>query len=133
VEARRDGAILRASLESLTEARLRPVQHGRDRRQRPRRQGRALYGRRPSKAARVVDAVSAWREEVAWLSISDTRSLQGHIEAPIANVPDLDEADNQQRAVVVGLAAAASRDPGREDRALRRVGPSNCARPRRVH
>ena len=73
------------------------------------------------------------REEVAWLSISDTRSLQGHIEAPIANVPDLDEADNQQVAVVVGLAAAAGRDPEREDRALRRVGPSNCARPRRVH
>jgi ribosome-associated heat shock protein Hsp15 len=93
VEARRDAAILRASLESLTEARLRPVQHGRDRRPRPRGQARALYRRWPSKAARVVDAVSAWREEVAWLSISDTRSLQGHIEAPIANVPDLDEAD----------------------------------------
>jgi hypothetical protein len=56
----------------------------------------------------VVDAVVAWRQEFAPLSIPDTGSLRGDVEAVIANVPTTDVG---QVALIVGLATAASRDP----------------------
>ena len=40
----------------------------------------ALYRRWPSKAALVVDAVAAWRQRFAPLTIPDTGSLRGDLE-----------------------------------------------------
>lgn len=70
----------------------------------------ALYRRWPSKAAVVVAALTAWREQSAPLSAPDTGSLKGDLEAIIASIPDFDDAARQQMAVLVGLAGAASRD-----------------------
>src|ERR1039458_5765879 len=62
------------------------------------------------------------------LTIPDTGSLSGDIEATVAAIPDFDEAAAQQMAVLVGLAAAASRDPE-----LRTALADNLlARPRRL-
>jgi AcrR family transcriptional regulator len=71
----------------------------------------ALYRRWPSKAALVIAAVIAWREQAVPLSAPDTGSLKGDLEAIIAAIPDFDQAARQQLAVLVGLAGAASRDP----------------------
>jgi AcrR family transcriptional regulator len=71
----------------------------------------ALYRRWPSKAAVVVAALIAWREQAAPLKTPDTGTLKGDIEAIIAAIPDFDQAARQQMAVLVGLASAASRDP----------------------
>jgi AcrR family transcriptional regulator len=70
----------------------------------------ALYRRWPSKAALVVAAVSAWREEQAPMVVPDTGSLSGDLEALIAAVPDFDETARQQMGVFLGLATAAARD-----------------------
>jgi AcrR family transcriptional regulator len=87
----------------------------------------ALYRRWPSKAALVVAAMMTWRERAAPLTIPDTGSLSGDIEATVAAIPDFDEAAAQQMAVFVGLATAASRDPE-----LRTALADNLlARPRR--
>ena len=88
----------------------------------------ALYRRWSSKAALVVAAVVAWREQAAPLAIPDTGSLPGDLDALIAAVPDFDDAAKQQMAVFVGLAGAASRDP--ELRAA--LSDNLFARPRRV-
>ena len=71
----------------------------------------AVYRRWPSKASLVVDAIVAWREQTAPLTIPDTGSLSGDIDAMIAAVPEFDDGAKQQIAVFVGLATAASRDP----------------------
>jgi AcrR family transcriptional regulator len=106
----RDAAILRAALEGL-------VEFGYDRLSMDEIAARAhagkgaLYRRWPSKAALVVDAVIAWREQLAPLTAPDTGSLPGDLEALIDAVPDFDEASKRQIGVLVGLATAASRDP----------------------
>jgi AcrR family transcriptional regulator len=106
----RDVAIMRAALDGLAEL-------GYDRLSMEAIAARAhagkgaLYRRWPSKAALVVDAINAWREERGPLSIPDTGSLRGDIEAMIAAVPDFDDVDSRQMAVVIGVATAASRDP----------------------
>jgi len=106
----RDAAILRAALEGLVEL-------GYDRLSMDEIATRAhagkgaLYRRWPSKAALVVDAIVAWREQLAPLAIPDTGSLPGDLEALIEAVPDFDEAAKRQIGVLVGLATAASRDP----------------------
>jgi AcrR family transcriptional regulator len=107
LDTSRDLAILRAALEALAEC-------GYDRltmddvAARAHAGKGALYRRWPSKAALVVDAVVAWRQEFAPLSIPDTGSLRGDVEAVLANVPTTDVG---QVALIVGLATAASRDP----------------------
>jgi AcrR family transcriptional regulator len=106
----RDDAILSAALEGLAEL-------GYDRLSMDEIAARAhagkgaLYRRWPSKAALVVAAVMAWREHATPLTIPDTGSLTGDIDAMIAGVPEVDEAAKRLMAVVVGLAGAASRDP----------------------
>ncbi len=70
----------------------------------------ALYRRWPSKAALVVDAVAAWRQRFAPLTVPDTGSLRGDLEVAIAGVPDFDDTMRRQMAVFVGLATAASHD-----------------------
>ena len=106
----RDAAILRATLEGLAE-------HGYDRltmdeiAARARAGKGALYRRWSSKAALVADAIVAWREELGPVTVPDTGSLRGDVEAAIASLPDLDDATRRQVAVMMGLVTAASRDP----------------------
>jgi len=106
----RDAAIMRAALEGLAEL-------GYDRLSMDEIAARAhagkgaLYRRWPSKAALIVAAVAAWREEMAPLSIADTGSLVGDIEAMVSVIPDFDDAAQRLMGVFAGLATAASRDP----------------------
>lgn len=106
----RDAAILRAALDGLAEL-------GYDRLSMDEIAARAhagkgaLYRRWSSKAALVVAAVVAWRDQAAPLAIPDTGSLRGDFDALIAAVPDFDDDAKQQMAVFVGLAGAASHDP----------------------
>jgi AcrR family transcriptional regulator len=110
LDSSRDAVILRAALDGLAE-------HGYDRLTMDEIAARAhagkgaLYRRWPSKAALVIDAVIAWREERAPLSVPDTGSLRGDVEAAIGLVPDFDDADRRQFGVFLGLVTAASRDP----------------------
>ncbi|MGO9152962.1 TetR/AcrR family transcriptional regulator [Mycobacterium sp.] len=71
----------------------------------------ALYRRWPSKAALVADAVLAWRDELGPVTIPDTGSLRGDIEAALEILPDFGHAEQQQVAVLLGLVTAARRDP----------------------
>lgn len=109
LDTSRDEAILRAALEGLAD-------YGYDRltmdevATRAHAGKGALYRRWPSKAALVVDALVAWRAERGPLSLPDTGSLRGDIEAMVAAVPEIDNATRQQMAVLLGLATAASRD-----------------------
>lgn len=88
----------------------------------------ALYRRWPSKAAVVVAAMIAWREQTVPLTTPDTGTLKGDVEAIIAAIPDFNQAARQQMAVLIGLASAASRDSE-----LRTALADNLlARPRRL-
>jgi AcrR family transcriptional regulator len=106
----RDAAILHAALEGLAEV-------GYDRltmdeiAARARAGKGALYRRWPSKAALVVDALIAWREQLAPLDAPDTGSLRGDIDAIIEQVPDFSDADRRMMRVISGVATAAARDP----------------------
>jgi AcrR family transcriptional regulator len=109
LDASRDSAILRAALEGLAEV-------GYDRLTMDEIAARAhagkgaLYRRWPSKAALVVDALVAWREQLAPLDVPDTGSLRGDIEAIIEAVPDFSAADRRMMGVISGVATAAARD-----------------------
>jgi AcrR family transcriptional regulator len=88
----------------------------------------ALYRRWSSKAELVVDAMLRWREQWAPVSLRDTGSLLGDLDAMIAQVPDIDEAAQRQLAVLLGLLSAATRDPE-----LRQaLADSGFARPRQA-
>src|SRR5262249_3216468 len=123
----RDAAILSAALEGLAEL-------GYDRLSmdeiaaRARAGKGALYRRWPSKAALVVDALVAWREEFSPILIPDNGSLKEDFEALAASVPDFDEAARQQMGVLLGVAGAASRDS--ELRAA--LAANLLERPRRI-
>ncbi|MGO9926045.1 MAG: TetR/AcrR family transcriptional regulator [Mycobacterium sp.] len=71
----------------------------------------ALYRRWPSKAALVADAVLAWREQLGPVTIPDTGSLRGDIEASLEALPEFGPAEQRQVAVLFGLITAARRDP----------------------
>ena len=71
----------------------------------------ALYRRWPSKAALVADAVLAWREKLGPVTIPDTGSLRGDIEASLEALPKFGPAEQRQVAVLFGLVTAARRDP----------------------
>ncbi len=58
-----------------------------------------------------MDAIVAWREQVAPIEAPDTGSLRGDIEAMIQATPDFGEDDRRMLAVISGLATAAARDP----------------------
>jgi len=70
----------------------------------------ALYRRWTSKAKLVTDAMIRGREHVAPFSLPDTGSLQGDLEAMVAQVPDFDEAAKRQTSILLGLIGAATRD-----------------------
>jgi len=105
----RDSAILHAALEGLAEV-------GYDRLTMDEIAARAhagkgaLYRRWPSKAALVVDALVAWREQLAPLDTPNTGSLRADIEAIIEQVPDFSDADRRMMGVISGVATAAARD-----------------------
>jgi AcrR family transcriptional regulator len=107
----RDGAILHAALEGLAEV-------GYDRLTMDEIAARAhagkgaLYRRWPSKAALVVDALVAWREQLAPLDPPNMGSLRGDIDAIIEAVPDFSEVDQRMMGVISGVATAAARDSG---------------------
>ena len=71
----------------------------------------ALYRRWPSKAALVADAVLTWRDSLGPVTVPDTGSLRGDIEALLEVLPDFGDAEQRQVAVLLGLVTAASRDP----------------------
>jgi AcrR family transcriptional regulator len=71
----------------------------------------ALYRRWPSKAALVADAVLAWREKLGPVTVPDTGSLRGDIEAVLEVLPDFGYAEQRQVAVIFGLVTASRRDP----------------------
>jgi AcrR family transcriptional regulator len=109
LDPNRDAAILRAALEGLVEV-------GYDRltmeeiAQRAHAGKGALYRRWPSKAALVVDALVAWREQLASLDVPDTGSLHGDIEAVVEVVPDFSALDRRMLGVITGVVTAAARD-----------------------
>jgi AcrR family transcriptional regulator len=71
-----------------------------------------IYRRWPSKAALVVDAIVAWREQVApAVAVEDTGSLRGDLEALLSVLPDFDVAARRLMTVFAGLVSAAIRDP----------------------
>lgn len=106
----RDPVILRAALEGVADV-------GYDRltmdeiAARARAGKGALYRRWPSKAALVIDAIAAWRRELAPQEIPDTGSLRGDLDALVAGVPDWDEESHRMVLVLSGLVTAARREP----------------------
>jgi AcrR family transcriptional regulator len=58
----------------------------------------ALYRRWPSKAALVADAVLTWRDRLGPVTVPDTGSLRGDIEALLEVLPDFGDAEQQDHA-----------------------------------
>ena len=71
----------------------------------------AIYRRWPSKAVVVADAIAHWRRRLGPVEPPNTGNLRGDIEALVAAVPDLDDADSHMIRVVVGVATAAMHNP----------------------
>jgi len=71
----------------------------------------AIYRRWPSKAVVVADAIAHWRRRLGPVEPPSTGSLRGDIEALIAAVPDLNDAELSTIQVVVGVATAAMHNP----------------------
>jgi AcrR family transcriptional regulator len=71
----------------------------------------AIYRRWRSKADVAAAAITWWREQQGPEAAPDTGSLRGDIEALIAGIPHYDDADLNMSGVILGAAAAASRDP----------------------
>ncbi len=109
-DSSRDAAILRAALEGLAERGYDLLTMDEIAARAHAGKG-ALYRRWPSKAALVSEAVLAWREEFGPVTMPDTGSLRGDVDATLAAVPDFGGAERRQVAVLLGLVTAASRDP----------------------
>jgi len=110
LDSSRDAAILEAALEGLAQRGY--VLLTMDEIAARARAGKgALYRRWPSKAALVADAVLAWRDKLGPVSVPDTGSLHGDIEALLEALPQFGRAEQQQVAVLFGLVTAARRDP----------------------
>jgi AcrR family transcriptional regulator len=71
----------------------------------------AIYRRWPSKAVVVADAIAHWRRRLGPVETPNTGSLHGDIEALIAAVPDLNDAELNTIQVIVGVATAAMHNP----------------------
>jgi AcrR family transcriptional regulator len=110
LDGTRDPVILRAALEGVADVgydRLTMDQIA----ARARAGKGALYRRWPSKASLVIDAIAAWRRELAPSEVPDTGSLRGDLDALVAGVPEWDENSRRMALVVSGLVTAALRDP----------------------
>lgn len=71
----------------------------------------AIYRRWPSKAVVVADAIAHWRRRLGPLEPPNNGSLRGDIEALIAAVPELNDAELHTIQVIVGVATAAMHNP----------------------
>jgi AcrR family transcriptional regulator len=71
----------------------------------------AIYRRWSSKAEVVAEAIAHWRRTLGPVQPPNTGSLHGDIDALLAAVPDLDDADANTISVIVGVATAATRSP----------------------
>jgi len=71
----------------------------------------AIYRRWSSKAEVTVAAMIWWREQMGAVTVPDTGSLRGDIEAIVAMVPEFDPDDRSAFGVLLGLANAARHDP----------------------
>jgi len=71
----------------------------------------AIYRRWPSKAIVVADAIAHWRRRLGPVEPPNSGSLRDDIQALVAAVPDLDDADSHMIRVVVGVATAAMHNP----------------------
>jgi AcrR family transcriptional regulator len=67
----------------------------------------AIYRRWPSKEVVVADAIAHWRRRLAPVDPPNTGSLRDDIEALIAAVPELNDAELSTVQVIVGVATAA--------------------------
>jgi AcrR family transcriptional regulator len=71
----------------------------------------AIYRRWPSKAVVVADAIAHWRRRLGPIEPPNTGSLRGDIEALIAAVPDLNDAELGAIQVILGVVTAAMHNP----------------------
>jgi AcrR family transcriptional regulator len=71
----------------------------------------AIYRRWPSKAVVVADAIAHWRRRLGPVEPPNTGSLHGDIEALVAAVPDLNDAELNTVQVIIGVATAAMHNP----------------------
>jgi AcrR family transcriptional regulator len=71
----------------------------------------AIYRRWSSKAEVVAEAIARWRRTLGPVQPPNTGSLRGDIDALLAAVPDLDDADVKTINVIMGVATAATRNP----------------------
>ncbi|HEY2086100.1 MAG TPA: TetR/AcrR family transcriptional regulator [Mycobacterium sp.] len=71
----------------------------------------AIYRRWPSKAVVVADAIAHWRRRLGPAEAPNTGSLRGDIEALVAAVPDLNDAQLSMIHVILGVATAAMHNP----------------------
>ncbi len=71
----------------------------------------AIYRRWPSKATVVAEAIAHWRRGLGPVEPPNTGRLQGDIDAIVAMVPALNQAELSTFKVIVGIATAAMRDP----------------------
>jgi AcrR family transcriptional regulator len=72
----------------------------------------AIYRRWSSKAEVVAEAIAHWRRTLGPMQPPNTGSLRGDVDALLAAVPDLDDADVNTINVIMGVATAATRNPG---------------------
>jgi AcrR family transcriptional regulator len=106
----RDAAILQATFDGLAEIGYERLSMD-DIAARARVGKAAIYRRWSSKAEVVVAAMIWWRERMGSVTIPDTGSLRGDVEAIVAMVPEFDGDDRSTFGVLLGLANAARRDP----------------------
>ena len=71
----------------------------------------AIYRRWPSKAVVVADAIAHWRRRLGPVEPPNTGSLHGDIDALVAAVPDLNDAELNTIQVIIGVATAAMHNP----------------------
>jgi len=106
-----DGAILDAVLVGLSERGYDQMSMD-DVASRARVGKAAIYRRWPSKVAVVADAIAHWRRGLGSVQPPDTGSLRGDIDALAAAVPEMDATEIGMMKVVIGVASAATNDPG---------------------
>ena len=71
----------------------------------------AIYRRWPSKAVVVADAIAHWRRRLGPVEPPNTGSLHGDIDALVAAVPHLNDAELNTIQVIIGVATAAMHNP----------------------
>jgi AcrR family transcriptional regulator len=110
IDSSRDAVILQAALDGLAERGYDLLTMD-EIAARARAGKGAIYRRWPSKAALVVDAVVAWRDQIRAAGPPGSGWGRGDVDAMTSSMPDFGPAKGRQVGVLLGLATAASRDP----------------------